>query len=147
MIRNVAAGSLSLLGMTEGDVLPRPLVEFYYKDDALNLLISEDHIAVFNLQRRGADRNRRSRQANKSAHDRGFCRCRNSPCRFQTGIRARKGDDGMRILLADEISPDSCGYGMSCRMRKWIKIASDKSGWNGRCLSAGRRAAGFDEQY
>ena len=49
VMRNVAAGSLvKRLGLSEGDKLPRPLVEFYYKDDALgDPLISEDHIAVF----------------------------------------------------------------------------------------------------
>ena len=41
-----------------------------------------------------------------------------SPCRFQTGIRARKSDDGMRILLADEISPDSC--------RLWDVVSNEK---------------------
>ena len=49
VIRNVAAGSLvKRLGLKEGEQLPRPLIEFYYKDDALgDPLISEDHIAVF----------------------------------------------------------------------------------------------------
>ena len=49
VVRNVAAGSLvKRLGLNEGDALPRPLVEFYYKDDALgDPMISEDHIAVF----------------------------------------------------------------------------------------------------
>ena len=49
VIRNVAAGSLvKRLGLKEGEPLPRPLIEFYYKDDALgDPLISEDHIAVF----------------------------------------------------------------------------------------------------
>ena len=44
VMRNVAAGSLvKRLGLSEGDALPRPLVEFYYKDDALgDPLISED---------------------------------------------------------------------------------------------------------
>ena len=49
VIRNVAAGSLvKRLGLKEGEILPRPLIEFYYKDDELgDPLISEDHIAVF----------------------------------------------------------------------------------------------------
>ena len=36
VVRNLAAGSLSKrLGIEEGTPLPRPIVEFYYKDDNL----------------------------------------------------------------------------------------------------------------
>ncbi len=46
VVRNVAAGSMSKrLGIPEGTKLPRPIIEFYYKDDALgDPLITEDHI-------------------------------------------------------------------------------------------------------
>ncbi len=46
VVRNVAAGSMSKrLGIPEGTELPRPIIEFYYKDDALgDPLITEDHI-------------------------------------------------------------------------------------------------------
>lgn len=48
--RNIAAGSIAKrLGLEEGTSLPRPLVEFYYKDDALgDPLVSEEHINAFN---------------------------------------------------------------------------------------------------
>ena len=50
VVRNVAAGSLSKrLGLEEGEALPRPIVEYYYKDDALNdPMVSEEHIVAFN---------------------------------------------------------------------------------------------------
>jgi phosphoribosylaminoimidazole-succinocarboxamide synthase len=111
VMRNVAAGSLvKRLGLSEGDKLPRPLVEFYYKDDALgDPLISEDHIAVF-----------------------GWCTAQEldeivslakkiNDCMVamfeKVGIRlvdfklefGRVPDGaGQKIVLADEISPDSC---------------------------------------
>jgi phosphoribosylaminoimidazole-succinocarboxamide synthase len=111
VMRNVAAGSLvKRLGLSEGDKLPRPLVEFYYKDDALgDPLISEDHIAVF-----------------------GWCTAQEldeivslakkiNDCMVamfeKVGIRlvdfklefGRVPDGaGHKIVLADEISPDSC---------------------------------------
>src|SRR3546814_3941865 len=46
VVRNVAAGSLSKrLGIEEGQQLPRTLIEYYYKDDALgDPLITEEHI-------------------------------------------------------------------------------------------------------
>ena len=49
VVRNVAAGSISKrLGIEEGTPLPRPIVEFYYKDDALgDPMVSEEHIIAF----------------------------------------------------------------------------------------------------
>lgn len=49
VVRNVAAGSLcKRLGLKEGDILPKPLIEYYYKKDELNdPMISEDHIMTF----------------------------------------------------------------------------------------------------
>src|SRR5918996_1326037 len=50
VVRNYAAGSLSKrLGIPEGQQLPRPIIEFYYKDDALgDPLVAEEHIVAFN---------------------------------------------------------------------------------------------------
>ena len=49
VVRNVAAGSLSTrLGIEEGTQLPRSIIEFYYKNDALNdPMVSEEHITAF----------------------------------------------------------------------------------------------------
>ena len=49
VVRNIAAGSLcKRLGLTEGTILPKPLVEFYYKNDELgDPMVSEDHIITF----------------------------------------------------------------------------------------------------
>ena len=111
VMRNVAAGSLvKRLGLNEGETLPRPLVEFYYKDDALgDPLISEDHIAVFGWC-----------SADELAEIVTLARKIND-CMVEifekVGIRlvdfklefGRVADDmGQKIILADEISPDSC---------------------------------------
>lgn len=50
VVRNIAAGSLSKrLGIKEGTVLPRPVVEFYLKKDDLgDPMVTEDHIIAFN---------------------------------------------------------------------------------------------------
>ena len=50
VVRNYAAGSISKrIGIDEGTQLPRPIVEYYYKDDNLgDPIISEEHIAAFN---------------------------------------------------------------------------------------------------
>ncbi|PKL02075.1 MAG: phosphoribosylaminoimidazolesuccinocarboxamide synthase, partial [Synergistetes bacterium HGW-Synergistetes-2] len=49
VVRNITTGSLcKRLGVEEGKVLPRPLVELYLKDDALgDPLITEDHALLF----------------------------------------------------------------------------------------------------
>ena len=49
VVRNVAAGSLSKrLGIEEGTVLPRSIIEFYYKNDELDdPMVSEEHITAF----------------------------------------------------------------------------------------------------
>lgn len=49
VVRNVAAGSLAKrLGIDEGVVLPRSIIEFYYKSDALDdPMVSEEHITAF----------------------------------------------------------------------------------------------------
>ncbi|MGB4058343.1 MAG: phosphoribosylaminoimidazolesuccinocarboxamide synthase [Alphaproteobacteria bacterium] len=49
VVRNIAAGSLcKRLGIKEGTFLGRPLIEFYYKKDELgDPMISDDHIVTF----------------------------------------------------------------------------------------------------
>lgn len=49
VVRNIAAGGLNRhLGIKEGTVLHRPLVEFYYKNDELNdPIVSDEHIFTF----------------------------------------------------------------------------------------------------
>lgn len=49
VVRNIAAGSLAKrLGIEEGTVLPRSIIEFYYKNDVLDdPMVSEEHITAF----------------------------------------------------------------------------------------------------
>src|SRR3546814_18412431 len=49
VVRNVAAGTMSKrLGIAEGTVLPRSIVEYYYKNDELgDPLVSEELITAF----------------------------------------------------------------------------------------------------
>jgi len=50
VVRNITTGTLcKRLGVPEGMKLPRPLIEFYLKDDALgDPLINDDHALLFN---------------------------------------------------------------------------------------------------
>ena len=49
VVRNIAAGSMSKrLGIDEGTALPRSIIEYYYKNDALHdPWVSEEHITAF----------------------------------------------------------------------------------------------------
>ena len=111
VVRNVAAGSISKrLGIAEGTPLPRSIVEYYYKDDALgDPLVTEEHITAFGW-------------ASPPDLDDMF----NMALRindYMTGLFMGAGlklidfkvefgrlvtDDVEQIVLADEISPDSC---------------------------------------
>ena len=111
VMRNIAAGSLvKRLGLNEGDTLPRPLVEFYYKDDALgDPLISEDHIAVFGWC--SAEELAEIITLAKKINQRMIEIFADVGIRlvdFKLEFGRVKSDDGIRIVLADEISPDSC---------------------------------------
>ena len=111
VVRNVAAGSLATrFGLSEGTPLPRSIVEFYYKNDALNdPLVSEEHITAFGW----ATPQEIDEILNLALRINDFLSglflgvgLRLVDFKIEFG-RLWEGDD-MRIVLADEISPDSC---------------------------------------
>jgi len=111
IVRNVAAGSLSKrLGIDEGTPLPRPIIEFCFKDDALgDPLVTEEHIIAFNWA------------SQQDIDDIVALALRVND--FLSGLFMGVGiklidfkiecgrvfeGDFQRIIVADEISPDSC---------------------------------------
>src|SRR5664280_1806183 len=111
VVRNVAAGSLATrLGIDEGTQLPRSIIEFYYKNDALNdPMVSEEHITAFGWA------------SPQEIDDIMALAIRVND--FLSGVFLGVGirlvdfkmetgrlweNDVMRIVVADEISPDSC---------------------------------------
>ncbi|GHU61403.1 phosphoribosylaminoimidazole-succinocarboxamide synthase [Clostridia bacterium] len=118
VVRNVMAGSLAKkLGCEEGIEIPEAIVEFYYKDDALDdPFINEDHIHFLQIVSQAEltvlkDLARKINQVLIPFFD-------------QIGITLvdfklefGRGKDG-EILLADEISPDTC--------RLWDKKTKEK---------------------
>ena len=111
VVRNVAAGSISTrLGIEEGTQLPRTIIEYYYKDDALNdPMITEEHIAAFGWA------------SQEEMHDIADMAIRVND--FMSGLFAGIGirlvdfklefgrvweNEYSRVILADEISPDGC---------------------------------------
>lgn len=105
--RNIVAGSLAQrTGLAEGTVLKAPIVEIYYKNDALgDPLLNDEHVAVLELAspERLADLKERARAIN----------------RILTAFWAEMGillvdfklEFGLRrgeLVLGDEITPDTC---------------------------------------
>ncbi len=111
VVRNIAAGSFAeRFGMAEGTPLPRSIVEFYYKSDELNdPMVSEEHVTAFGWA---------TPQDIDEIMSLGL-RINDYLSGLFLGIGLRLIDfkvefgrlwegDQMRIVLADEISPDNC---------------------------------------
>jgi phosphoribosylaminoimidazole-succinocarboxamide synthase len=111
IVRNIAAGSLSKrLGIEEGTKLPRPIIEFCYKDDKLgDPLVTEEHIIAFNW----------ASQQDIDDIIALALRVNDFLSGLFTGVGIKLVDfkiecgrvyegDFQRIIVADEISPDSC---------------------------------------
>ena len=121
IVRNIATGSLTKrLGIADGTVLSKPLLEYSYKNDELgDPLVAREHIAEFNW-------------ASSTELDLINNHCLKINNFMQTmfknvGIKlvdfklefGRINIDGKKeILLADEISPDTC--------RLWDVVSEQK---------------------
>lgn len=111
IVRNFAAGSISKrLGIEEGTPMPRPIVEFCYKDDALgDPLVSEEHIIAFGW----------ASQQDLDDIVALALRVNDFMSGLMLGVGIKLVDfkieigrvwdgDFQRLIVADEISPDSC---------------------------------------
>lgn len=109
--RNVAAGSLSQrLGLPEGQALPRSIIEFYLKDDKLSdPMVTEEHITAFNWASTQEidDMMALTLRINDFLNG-AFGAVGISLIDFKVEFGRLWEGDFARVLLADEISPDSC---------------------------------------
>ncbi|MGB1961351.1 MAG: phosphoribosylaminoimidazolesuccinocarboxamide synthase [Candidatus Puniceispirillaceae bacterium] len=111
VVRNVAAGSICpRLGIEEGSALPNTLVEFCLKDDALgDPIIAAEHIITFGwasadeLDVIYEDTLRINDFLTGLFHGIGV-----RLIDFKLEFGRAQSDDGVEVLLADEISPDNC---------------------------------------
>ncbi len=118
VMRNVAAGSFSRrLGVEEGKELPFPILEFYLKEDALNdPLINDDHVYALKLATEAevSELKEKTHQINDVLIDM-FKRAGIRLVDFK--LEFGKTEDGT-VILADEISPDTC--------RLWDQKTNDR---------------------
>ncbi|EAP91442.1 MAG: phosphoribosylaminoimidazolesuccinocarboxamide synthase [Oceanicaulis sp.] len=112
VVRNVAAGSIAKrFGLTEGDPLPRSIVEFYYKNDALeDPMVAEEHITAFNWATTQDMDEMIAMALRVNDYLSGMFMAvgiRLIDFKLEFG-RVYDQNDMPRVILADEISPDSC---------------------------------------
>ena len=121
VVRNIAAGSIATrLGLPEGQALPRSIIEFYYKDDKLNdPMVSEEHITAFNWAATQEIDDMMATALRVNDYLSGlFSGVGITLVDFKIEFGRIYEGDFSRIILADEISPDSC--------RLWDSITNEK---------------------
>ncbi|MGG6297519.1 phosphoribosylaminoimidazolesuccinocarboxamide synthase [Leptolyngbya sp. AN02str] len=117
VVRNLAAGSLcKQTGLAQGTELNPPLVEFYYKNDDLgDPLLTEDRLRVMQLATPDQVAELRSLALRINEVLSAFfqnCGITLVDFKLEFGV-----DGSDRLILADEISPDTC--------RLWNQEESD----------------------
>ena len=111
IVRNVAAGSLAKrLGLEVGTKLPRSIIEFCYKDDDLgDPLVAEEHITAFGWATPAELDDIMSLAVRINDYLSGlFMGVGLQLVDFKIECGRLFEGETMRIILADEISPDSC---------------------------------------
>ncbi len=120
VVRNIAAGSLcKQTGLPLGEVLKQPLVEFYYKNDALgDPLLTSDRLQLLELAtaEQVESITHLALQINELLQE-FFGRCDLTLVDFKLEFGV---DSQQQLLLADEISPDTC--------RLWDMASTDPNG-------------------
>mgnify|MGYP001420884116 CR=1 FL=1 len=119
IIRNIAAGTLcKRLGIEEGSKLKKPLIEFTLKNDDLgDPIVSEEHIEVLEFAKKDEIKEMKIQAIviNKLLLDL-FSSINIQLIDFK--IEFGRLNKEQKVILADEISPDSC--------RLWDKFSSKK---------------------
>ena len=109
VVRNVIAGSLAKrLGLKEGEAIHPPIVEWYYKNDALgDPLIADEHVRLLKLA-----------TPEQMTEIKGLALKVNSVLQpffaerrmVLVDFKLEFGVHNGRLILADEISPDTCRF-------------------------------------
>jgi phosphoribosylaminoimidazole-succinocarboxamide synthase len=109
VVRNMTAGSLAKrLGLKEGEPIEPPMVEFYYKNDALgDPLISEEHVRLMKLaDSKIVDEIKQQARKINSVLQPFFKERKMILVDFKLEFGLHNGT----LILADEISPDTCRF-------------------------------------
>ena len=110
VVRNIVAGSIAKkLGLKEGTKLKKPLLEYYYKEDSLDdPMISRDHVETFGWANRSELKKIDAMSLKINSLLTNLFKKKNIilvDFKIEFG---RLASNPKKIVLADEISPDSC---------------------------------------
>ena len=110
VVRNVVAGSIAKkLGLKEGTKLKKPLLEYYYKEDSLDdPMISRDHVETFGWANRSELKKIDAMSLKINSLLTNLFKKKNIilvDFKIEFG---RLASNPKKIVLADEISPDTC---------------------------------------
>lgn len=112
VVRNVTAGSLAKrFGVEEGMMMPRPILEFYMKSDKLgDPMITDEHIIAFNIAMQEELNEIKSLALRINDFLAGLFKAVNIRLvDFKVEFGRIYDEEGnLYIILADEVSPDSC---------------------------------------
>ena len=113
IVRNIATGSLSKrLGISEGTVLEKPLLEYYFKSDELgDPIISKEHIYAFEWATKKEIKDIDNMTLRINDILQGIFRgvgIKLVDFKIEYGKIWNKNREINEIILADEISPDTC---------------------------------------
>ncbi len=109
VVRNVVAGSLAKrLGVKEGTRIDPAIVEFYYKNDSLgDPLVNDDHLRLLNVATPGVLREFRELGHAVNKVLKPFFAERKMQL---VDFKLEFGVFHNKLILADEISPDTCRF-------------------------------------
>ncbi|MBS0168748.1 MAG: phosphoribosylaminoimidazolesuccinocarboxamide synthase [Nitrospira sp.] len=109
VVRNVVAGSLAKrLGLKEGATIEPAIIELYYKDDALgDPLVNDDHLRLLNVATPAVLREMRELGHRINAVLSPFFKERRM---LLVDFKLEFGVFHNRLILADEVSPDTCRF-------------------------------------
>jgi phosphoribosylaminoimidazole-succinocarboxamide synthase len=138
VLRNIAAGSLAKrLGMEVGTTLPLPVLEFYYKSDALgDPLLNEDHVRVLGLA--STEELRTIRETTFRANGillPFFAEREILLADFKLEFGRHKGG----LLMGDDLTPDGCRF--------WDRSTRENLGKDRVRRSPAREAAAYQEIF
>lgn len=108
VVQNIAAGSLlKKTNFKEGKILSKPIIEFYFKDDALgDPLINDSHALAMGLAKPAELNTLRNMAEKINSKLKPFFKKRNLKL---VDFKLEFGKDSKgKILLGDEITPDTC---------------------------------------
>ena len=109
VVRNIISGSLAKrLGLEEGKPLSAPIVEYYYKNDALeDPMINQWHVTVLGMATEAELRTLTDLALKTNAVLRPFLESRGI---LLVDMKLEFGRHHGQILLGDEICPDTCRF-------------------------------------